>query len=52
MIQQLVHVVQCSPAPCDALASGPALTIEERIEERMAFKLSFYRVRDKAPDRL
>jgi hypothetical protein len=25
-------------------ASGPALTIEERIEERLAFKLDFYRV--------
>lgn len=27
--------------------AGPALTIEERIEERLAFKLNFYKVRNK-----
>jgi len=33
--------------PCATRAAaliGPALTIEERIEERLAFKLNFYRV--------
>jgi hypothetical protein len=36
-------------APRIAAPSGPALTIEERIEERLAFKLDFYRVRPRPP---
>lgn len=35
--------VQCADS-CAAPA-GPALTIEERLEERLAFKLNFFRVR-------
>jgi hypothetical protein len=40
-----LYADSCAAATRAAAAAGPALTIEERIEERLAFKLNFYRVR-------